>query len=150
MTLLNVGDLAQYKLSEAHGRPFWKELPVTHHDFQIKKYNLTFLMYNPLDPEEDIYPNWSQFNGIRMAQTEFKNTKKTCLLITDIVDVVHTHSRNPQLRKMATKRFAKVMAMSKELTGQLGWVLLDHIEPFEDKTYLDGLKIQLLKKVSNT
>lgn len=141
MTDIKVGDAIQFSLNNAQIMPSWREFPKTYHELQ----NYFGLRFSP-DWQVDYPALWRTHE----LNQPFLETKKIYMLVIEIKKGCFTLSKNPILRKLATRTFFKVLAISPNHGAEQVWVCEKDVELYQGNSYLEGLKIQLLKKVTNT
>ena len=137
-----VGDLVQFKQEKTYHRKCWSVLPVNYdyfrswkpllHTLNIEKIHEVFWMAH--------FPEW--------RATE---TQKIPMILSDFETRCYTNSKLAFVQKALTKSFAKVTVFQQQGEFRtipiIFWVLVDDIEDFSDKSYLEEFKAKLKRQL---
>lgn len=127
---VEIGDLVQFKLDVANRKPIWNSIPK---EVQQTQYG-----------ENAEYAFRGFHGGI------FTETTKINMIVTGFKEHCYAKSKIPAIRAAATKKFAQVMLFSSNPTQapRQAWTLVDHLETFTDKPYMEILKARLRQAVA--
>lgn len=128
---VEIGDLVQFKLDVANRKPIWDSIP---REIQHTQYG------------QNAEYAFQRFHGGMV----FAETSKINMIVTGFAEFCYAKSTVPAIRAAATKKFAQVMLFSSNPTQppRQAWTLVDHLETFTDKPYMESLKARLRQSIA--
>lgn len=139
---LSIGDLVQFQQEKTASRKCWRELPTSFGQFTGLGLPITVMLGSHI-------PFWTE--QLSRSTVDYVPTKKIPMSLSAVKTKCFSGSKLKLIRDSLTKTFAKVIVFQNQgmvATPEVFWVLLDDLEEFTDKTYMQEFTSKLKARIS--